>query len=118
MVVRVNETRGARPLAALPAALLTFRCARCTLPDRPGFRAPGWEVLCATGAGEIMTPSDPPQERETDEGPESRTERRERRRRVARRRIAKHGASLRRVYRDVVEKRKRELEERRQTQSS
>ncbi|MGB6836186.1 MAG: hypothetical protein WBF66_00595 [Dehalococcoidia bacterium] len=63
-----------------------------------------------------MTPIDPPGDREAEEGPESRTERRERRRRAARRRMAKHGASLRRVYRDVVEKRTRELEERQQAQ--
>jgi len=30
--------------------------------------------------------------------------------------MTKHGASLRRVYRDVVEKRTRELEERQQAQ--
>lgn len=57
-----------------------------------------------------MIPIDPPGGREAEEGPESRTQRRERRRRAARRRMAKHGGSLRRVYRDVVEKRKGELE--------
>jgi replicative superfamily II helicase len=44
---------------------------------------------------------------------EPRTERRERRRQAARRRVAKHGASIRRVYRDAVEKRARKAEERR-----
>lgn len=53
---------------------------------------------------------DSTEDRETEQAPESRTERRERRRRAARRRMAKHGASLRRVYRDAVEKRKRDLE--------
>jgi hypothetical protein len=61
-----------------------------------------------------MTPTDSPGDREPEEGPEARTERRERRRRAARRRMGKHGASLRRVYREVVEKRMRELEERRE----
>jgi len=59
-----------------------------------------------------MIPIDPPGDRKAEEGPESRAERRERRRRAARRRMAKHGGSLRQIYRDVVERRKRELEAR------
>lgn len=116
MAVGVNETsaRGRRPF---PATRLTIRGPRCRLPDRAGFRVSGREALYATRAGETMTPIDPPGDREAEEGPESRTGRRERRRRAARRRMAKHGASLRRVYRDVVEKRTRELEERQQAQS-
>ena len=115
MAVGVNETsaHGCRPF---PVAPLTIRRPRRTLPDRAGFRVSGREALCATRAGETMIPIDPPRDREAEEGPESRTGRRERRRRAARRRMAKHGASLRRVYRDVVEKRKRELEEPREGQ--
>ena len=115
MALGVNET-SARDRRPFPAARLTIRGPRCRLPDRAGFRVSGREALCATRAGETMTPIDPPGDREAKEGPESRTERRERRRRAARRRMAKHGASLRRVYRDVVEKRKRELEEPREGQ--
>jgi hypothetical protein len=50
--------------------------------------------------------------------PEPRSERRERRRQAAHRRMAKHGASIRRVYRDAVEKRARKGQERRQSPPS
>jgi hypothetical protein len=65
-----------------------------------------------------MNAADPPTNDAAPNGerlPEPRTERRQRRRQAARRRMAKHGASIRRVYRDAVEKRTRKGKERRQS---
>jgi hypothetical protein len=53
--------------------------------------------------GERRSPSKPAPKEE--EQPPSRQERREERRRRDRQRMEKHGASLRRVYRDAVSKR-------------
>ena len=57
-----------------------------------------------------MTMDQPPEPGEVpaqgvDERPQARQEQREERRRRERQRMAKHGASLRRVYRDAVSKR-------------
>lgn len=52
------------------------------------------------------TPEEAPEPTQEDEGgPPSRQERREERRRRERERMQKHGASLRRVYRDALGKR-------------
>lgn len=63
--------------------------------------------------GTMAMPAKNPPGPSEEELPEPRAERRERRRQAARRRMAKHGASIRRVYRDAVEKRAQKAQERR-----
>lgn len=62
--------------------------------------------------GTMAMPTKNPPGPSEEELPAPRAKRRERRRQAARRRMAKHGASLHRVYRDAVEKRARKAQKR------